>query len=67
MADSDDKRIISANWAKDEDINRCLYLLLTTRCCNMHYDGTTVTTKFCSEFLLKIPPLPAKLAQLEGL
>ena len=22
MADSDDKRIISANWAKDEDINR---------------------------------------------
>merc|ERR550534_3094346 len=27
MADSDDKRIISANWAKDEDINRFLRCL----------------------------------------
>ena len=28
MADSDDKRIISANWAKDEDINRYKYCCL---------------------------------------
>ena len=36
MADSDDKRIISANWAKDEDINR-FDLLIYLHDCNISH------------------------------
>ena len=45
MADSDDKRIISANWAKDEDINRflrCLPNWLNLK--DFDYDDDSVLT-----------------------